>query len=858
MALVPWEGRVDGGRVTMVGALPVLHRALLRLVPATILGLLLAAALIPAGGVAAQSLDWVRNPGTGHWYAIVEGMTWAEGEAYAVSLGGHLATINDEAEDHWISATFRSETLAGLNDLAQEGTWVWASGEPVTYTNWLPEAPDNNGGRTNTSDVLHLNFDDSGAYGWMSAQVGERLEGDPFPLLIEVDSPVAPPVEMGVVPQTLDWQRNPGTGHWYALGEDMTWADGEAYAVSLGGHLATINDQAEDAWISATFPEEAATGFNDLAEEGHWVWASGEPVTYTNWAPGEPSDEDSSGPRIEDIGSINQEYAQGKRAWNDGYIDYVIYVLIEVVSPVAPPATAATPRPTPPPTAPPTATPTAPPTATPTAPPTATPTAPPPTPSASPSPAASASAQASSGGGGIGPGGGGSGGGNGEPGPLVPGITTHIASPTGISTDASVIEANLLLTGLVVLALVIATELLNRSLGEVQGALSGPLAIVRRLQRSIARVDAMTLQRLARRHRRLADVARLGGIGAFYGLAFALLDPTWDPLSITGAWLVLVMAVAAGVVGLAGDIAAWAVGRRWGVVGDLEIRAGSLLAAVGSTLVSRVVVLSPGLMIGSPEAIDIDPERIDQRRLGMIGAVGIGTVLLIGFTAWALTLGTAALRGTNPSLDVALGGADAFLLLVFAFAVQNGFVQLLSVRQSAGLALRRTHGQVWGITLLLVTFAFWHTLVNPGGDVATALQTTNALAFLATAGVALVLSLAVWIGTTLARRRVVVLPATAIVEDAESTALRDIDLQRTFKYGPRALAEKLGIDTGRAKALRWHLGIDRDAACRHDFVFGEMKVARYSDRAIERMFEAIASGANLDGVRRAYEAAGRP
>jgi hypothetical protein len=138
------------------------------------------------------------------------------------------------------------------------------------------------------------------------------------------------------------------------------------------------------------------------------------------------------------------------------------------------------------------------------------------------------------------------------------------------------------------------------------------------------------------------------------------------------------------------------------------------------------------------------------------------------------------------------------------------------------------------------------------------MRTTNALAFLATAGIALVLSLAVWIGTTLARRRVVVLPATAIVEEAETQALRDIDLQRTFKYGPQALAEKLGIDTGRAKALRWRLGIDRDPGCRHDFEFGKMKVTRYSDRAFERMGEAIAGGVNLDGVRRAYEAAGRP
>jgi hypothetical protein len=636
----------------------------------------------------------------------------------------------------------------------------------------------------------------------------------------------------GVAAQSLDWQRNPGTGHWYAVVEDMSWADGEAYAIQLGGHLVTINDKAEDRWISATFPNELLIGFNDLARKGDWVWASGETVTYTNWLPDEPTDADPP----EDIGQINFLGPTGATGWNNTSV-LDLPLLLEVVSPVAPPAEFAAAMPT-----------------------AATPTAPRPTPSPVPSPAASASPQASPGAGGIGPGGPGSGVGPGVLGPLVPGITTHIPTPAGISTNASVIEANLLLTGLVVLALVIATELLNRSLGELQGALSGPLSIVRRFQRALARLDAATLQRLAGRHRRLADVARLGGIAAFYGLAFALLDPTWDPLTVTGAWLVLAMAVAAGVVGLSGDIAAWAVGRRWGVVGDLEIRAGSLLAAVGSTLVSRVVALSPGLMIGSPEAIDIDPDRIDQRRLGMIGAVGVGTVLLIGFTAWALTLGTAALRGTNPSLDVALGGADAFLLLVFAFAVQNGFVQLLSVRQSAGLALRRTHGQVWGIALLVVTFAFWHTLVNPGGDVATALRTTNALAFLATAGVALVLSVAVWIGTTLARRRatVVVLPATAIVEAAESAAFRDIDVQRTFKHGPRALAENLGIDTGRVKALRWHLGIDRDPACRHDFVFGKMKVARYSDRAIERMREAIASGANLDGVRRAYQAAGRP
>ena len=91
-----------------------------------------------------------------------------------------------------------------------------------------------------------------------------------------------------------------------------------------------------------------------------------------------------------------------------------------------------------------------------------------------------------------------------------------------------------------------------------------------------------------------------------------------------------------------------------------------------------------------------------------------------------------------------------------------------------------------------------------------------------------------------------------------AAAIREIDLQRTFKHSPKGLADKLGIDTGRAKALRWHLGVEPDQSCRHDFVFGKMRLPMYSDKALERMRGAMAAGVDLDDVRRAYVAAGRP
>ena len=71
------------------------------------------------------------------------------------------------------------------------------------------------------------------------------------------------------MPRPEGWQHNPVTGHDYLyFGGARPWVEAEAYAVSLGGHLVTINNAAEDAWLVATFGTEYFIGFNDRAVEG--------------------------------------------------------------------------------------------------------------------------------------------------------------------------------------------------------------------------------------------------------------------------------------------------------------------------------------------------------------------------------------------------------------------------------------------------------------------------------------------------------------------------------------------------------------------------------------------------------------
>ena len=51
-------------------------------------------------------------------------------------------TIDDASEQEFLQATFSDEAYwIGLSDAAEEGTFVWSSGETVNYTNWGTSYP---------------------------------------------------------------------------------------------------------------------------------------------------------------------------------------------------------------------------------------------------------------------------------------------------------------------------------------------------------------------------------------------------------------------------------------------------------------------------------------------------------------------------------------------------------------------------------------------------------------------------------------------------------------------------------------------------------------------------------------------
>ena len=81
----------------------------------------------------------------GHTYYISNAiMNWGQAATLAAANGGYIASVTSAGENAFIAANVNEMVLLGLNDQANEGTFVWDNGEAVSYVNFDPYANPNN------------------------------------------------------------------------------------------------------------------------------------------------------------------------------------------------------------------------------------------------------------------------------------------------------------------------------------------------------------------------------------------------------------------------------------------------------------------------------------------------------------------------------------------------------------------------------------------------------------------------------------------------------------------------------------------------------------------------------------------
>ena len=173
--------------------------------------------------------------------------------------------------------TFAFSPRAGVQDNKLNVHWgdipvvqLGKSGSSLSNTKWQVYTYD----VIATSPTTRLSFDD----------LNEK--SDSLGAYIDAISVVAKPVVCDA-PFVL----NPANNHCYGLTDVSTWLEAENVAQAAGGHLVSINDQAEQTWLLDTFGSQVTggeipsfwIGFTDIGSRNNYAWVNGDPVTFTNW-----------------------------------------------------------------------------------------------------------------------------------------------------------------------------------------------------------------------------------------------------------------------------------------------------------------------------------------------------------------------------------------------------------------------------------------------------------------------------------------------------------------------------------------------------------------------------------------------
>jgi hypothetical protein len=330
-------------------------------------------------------------------------------------------------------------------------------------------------------------------------------------------------------------------------------------------------------------------------------------------------------------------------------------------------------------------------------------------------------------------------------GPMIPALSTYIPTPLELSTDPKVIGANIFLAALLMLPFAAAAELVTRMLGGGEEALRRKVSPLKALAGFQGWLDKVAGSRLGRPG--LLDLIKLGIVMVFYGLTFSLLDRSWNPFSLSGLVLFVSMTLAYGIVGVADDIIQWRVIKRWGLEADLSVRPANILLAILSTATSRLLTLVPGMMFGTPEALRTDEAAFSDRQRRTLLRISVWTFILIGLIVWLPTIFTSLVQRMSPPevLGNLVGGVEAGLLLIFAVALENTFVQMLGFPGGFGERLKQRSRWLWLGGLVLVSFVFLHTLLNPRGELAAAVKEGNVILLFVVGGIFVLVAFTLWL-----------------------------------------------------------------------------------------------------------------
>ncbi|ETE64009.1 Pulmonary surfactant-associated protein D, partial [Ophiophagus hannah] len=174
--------------------------------------------------------------------------------------GGQLATPRNAAENDAIQKIvllYNKVAFLGITDLKTEGTFKYLNDQPLTYVNWLPGEPNNNGGKENCVEVFSNGK-------WNDKSCGEKR------LLIAIV----------------------GDKLFASTGKTSVFGKTEVTCQEAHGSIAAprnLNENKAIQKIVQYYNSYTYLGIMESDEPGKFHFRNGDPLNFTNWYKNEPS-----------------------------------------------------------------------------------------------------------------------------------------------------------------------------------------------------------------------------------------------------------------------------------------------------------------------------------------------------------------------------------------------------------------------------------------------------------------------------------------------------------------------------------------------------------------------------------------
>jgi hypothetical protein len=311
-----------------------------------------------------------------------------------------------------------------------------------------------------------------------------------------------------------------------------------------------------------------------------------------------------------------------------------------------------------------------------------------------------------------------------QPRPLLSSVPT----PLDLSTQPKVLGANLFLAILMALLFGATSTVLSNMLRDEEETIRGWLDKL-----GIFKLFPKGMSWAARRAvaRGCLTLPIFALIFALYGIIFAFLERGTSVLSQSGAFLAVTLAFSVGLVSFAGDIAQRIIATFWRTDARLRIYPANLLMAILTVITSRLFVLTPGIVFGTPGGVDIDLSEKQRGRQVALALATLFTTAILGGVGWAVS--GAVQVSLNQPIDTRvadlavtlLSAAQNTSLAVFLIAMETLFFEMLPLAYGLGQTFFQWNKIAWGVLFAPIAFLFNHTLLNPNSGFLESFQVSN-------------------------------------------------------------------------------------------------------------------------------------